>query len=517
MSRWDQEHVQTLGFAENQMLQILMSDFRLTRQGLGNRLVLGFDRSSPTIWRRSSKDYVHSLNSSEVDRTALQETLDRVLFSRSEESWAYSDPLFVFRYGNGGSLPIIRMEGREFFCMNYRPIHPIGWNIANGGADGLDELLHPEKTIERELREELIIVNRDQGRRYLFQGDAGKSIDHPDFTTAWKLWEKKFQDQGHPSLKSEELPMKWIYGPDSVAITFQGIEQPMVDDCFINITTEDSGIEVDRIAKIKIPDGSVICFGEIYQNELVPAVMGLFEVQRMMASLEDEQNTEVFIPDIAFYDAKRYDIEDLCALEQLIHRSMEESQVSISRSEKEAYHELQQRDCSTLDLCPISRRIIKRCRGLSIETETVSVAPPPSSGLDVFISYGSPDIDIATTVFKYLTEKCKMSAYFSGEDRKRPYGDFTRNMDDALDRARYVVVVGTNLNAIDRPWPSYEWRSRHVDIMADKHHENSMLSLIQGIDPYDLPKPLRAKRVIRYERNELIQSKLPELLGHCQH
>ena len=41
------------------------------------------------------------------------------------------------RFGNGGVLPIIRLDDSDYFCLFYRDIFPIGWNIANGASDTL--------------------------------------------------------------------------------------------------------------------------------------------------------------------------------------------------------------------------------------------------------------------------------------------------------------------------------------------------------------------------------------------
>jgi len=62
---------------------------------------------------------------------------------------------------------VIRCNDRDYYCLFYREIAPVGWNIANGGAESVAELLDPLATIERELREELIIVEPAAGHRYV--------------------------------------------------------------------------------------------------------------------------------------------------------------------------------------------------------------------------------------------------------------------------------------------------------------------------------------------------------------
>jgi len=43
----------------------------------------------------------------------------------------------------------VRIKEEEYYCLFYRDIFPVGWNIANGGSDNNEELLNPLLTIER--------------------------------------------------------------------------------------------------------------------------------------------------------------------------------------------------------------------------------------------------------------------------------------------------------------------------------------------------------------------------------
>jgi TIR domain len=511
MIDWNPDHVKSLAHAENQMLQILVSQFCLTRNDGGTRLSLEFGRSSPTIWRRQSKQYVSEMNSSGGYTSDLQSKIDGVLIDHSQQQLPYSDDKFVFRYGNGGSLPIIRLEGRDYFCMNYRPIHPVGWNIANGGAEGLDELLNPEKTIERELREELIVINKKQKRRYVFRADMGKAIDHPDLTTAWKLWEQKLQERGVSLLASEELPMKWIYGPDSLSLNFDGVEQILFKNCFINITTEDSGIEVDRVSKIKIPDGSVICFGEIYNGKLVPAVIGLFEVEKIKALITGTEAQQEFIPDIAFFDAGRFEIKGREDLAPLIDTAVDAASNVLNAKEIESYRIRCNESKPIFDLCPIARRMIHRFIRLTPGAGQTIDTPLESSGLDVFICFGHQDEQIADRVHQYLRDECQLQVFYCKDKNRLVLGDFTQEIDYALERARYLVVVGTDVDILNRRWVRFEWRCRHAAILSGNHAEDSLVSLYGGAEPYDLPLPLRMRRVIQFQSSGNDDYNLSEL------
>lgn len=80
----------------------------------------------------------------------------------------------------------------RLYCLFFRGIHPIGWNIANGGCNNLEELLNPSTTIMRELREELIIINSSNW--YIFKSNDSTFYDRPEFALARQFWDLKFDE-----------------------------------------------------------------------------------------------------------------------------------------------------------------------------------------------------------------------------------------------------------------------------------------------------------------------------------
>ena len=111
------------------------------------------------------------------------------------------------------------MDGQDYYCLFYRGVKPVGWNIANGGAESVAELLDPLANIERELREELIVVDPAQGSRYVFDWTEGRRYDHPDFAAARTIWETLFRRADFPDLQELPLPLKWLgCGHDTVII-----------------------------------------------------------------------------------------------------------------------------------------------------------------------------------------------------------------------------------------------------------------------------------------------------------
>jgi hypothetical protein len=63
------------------------------------------------------------------------------------------------------------------------------------GINDFNDLLHPDAIVERELREELIIVELERFRRYVFDWHDARLKDHPEFAFANRLWMERFRRQ----------------------------------------------------------------------------------------------------------------------------------------------------------------------------------------------------------------------------------------------------------------------------------------------------------------------------------
>src|SRR5262249_43757180 len=134
----------------------------------GVELSVKFGEDSPTISTRRAKSRIAAMMPHfEAKASEYQAALTQ-FFLKNEPAFDYCDSDFLFRFASGGTLPIIRLENRDYYCLFYRDIRPIGWNIANGGCASREELVDPLQTVYRELCEELIIVDRFRKERYTF-------------------------------------------------------------------------------------------------------------------------------------------------------------------------------------------------------------------------------------------------------------------------------------------------------------------------------------------------------------
>ena len=112
---------------------------------------------------------------------------------------------------------------------------------------------------------------------------------------------------------------------------------------------------------------------------------------------------------------------------------------------------------------------------------------------EVFISFknldpcGNPTKDsrIASQLHSAL-EKAGVRAFFSNvEVQQSADARWGKQIDDALQEARVIIVVGTRLEHISSRWVEYEWRyfSEQIHCGMDKH----MLTVLEGVLPHQLP------------------------------
>jgi hypothetical protein len=110
--------VRPLGQTESSLLELLVSDFTLSRQGQGAELTIHFDNNTLAIGQRAGKVEIQRAMMPVFKSKAqeYQEKLDDYLLNSKGDNLSFDNPEFVFRYASGGTLPIIRMNKKEYYC-----------------------------------------------------------------------------------------------------------------------------------------------------------------------------------------------------------------------------------------------------------------------------------------------------------------------------------------------------------------------------------------------------------------
>jgi hypothetical protein len=494
----DLPYIRPLHEVEHHFLQVLVTRFRLERRthGGGAHLFVDFDGSSPAVWQRGGRDALRKEIPDFADKVEEHGTgLTEFFGSQEPREHTFDDPDFPFRYGNGGALPIVRLKDRDYYCLIYREVFPIGWNIANGGTDSRDELTNPLDVIERELREELIIIDRERQVRYIFEGDGEQPLDRPEHAAARRIIQKAFPQLNFDTMHTDEAPLKWERGPDQMTVG-----ENSVSGVYLNINAEDFGIEIDRIARIHMNDSWALFDGEINDGYPLNAPIGLFEVSRLSQEYSKPEHpldpgAVCFVPDLFFYGGEPYQqgakIDD--AIRDFVERLLRDGIITPEQAKEweECEHKL--------DLCPVTRRIISR----HLEETDFGGARKASitHRCDVFISCASEDSDLADRIFMALSAAGKTPWLFT---RNRGGQPWSREIDEALDSATSLVAVGSTLQNLSKEPVEYEWRSFFQDITSGLKSRAQLVPFVhREVDPYRLPRPLRYHEVVRFDPSEI--------------
>lgn len=498
----------TLDEVPKGFLQALLPEFTLTKEGeecRGRLLEITLTKELHAIKDGAGKkQFFKVVRKSRHGETQLRKDMEAFENNRRVLSCRFDCSSHPLRYGNGGVLPVIRWsrEGKrnqdhvdEYFCLFYRDIFPIGWNLANGASDDLEEMKNPGLILEREFGEELLI--RDDQNHIIYTFDPGRDKDPGDSPSkARKAWEKKHR--GIASYTTLSVPMTWIKGPDRVRVHWAGSPSDS-GDYFLNIVPDDNAIEVDRVALINVKGKINFFDGEQSRGTTLNRAVGLFKVDKFKSS--NALSRHQFEPDLVFYDGAPGNPKDLISVvRKKISELAKKSSPFRTKADKRAW------EASTrkLDLCPVARLMIGRYLD-KIRSAPKAAAPTliakarqDPAGCDVFISYRSIDEVVAQGLHDYL-ESCRIKTFLSA--LSLPYSgesDYAAAIDRALESAKCLVVLGTKPDSFDSGWVGYEWRSFLNEMRSGRKPNSQLFTLVSGVTVEQLPFALRSYQMIPF-------------------
>lgn len=121
---------------------------------------------------------------------------------------------------------------------------------------------------------------------------------------------------------------------------------------------------------------------------------------------------------------------------------------------------------------------------------------------DVFVSHASEDVDVARRLCNLL-EESGWSVFLAARDLpgELESADWSQRIDEALDGCGMLVLLATP-EALSKRWVTYEWRSFHDDILADRGGW-LVPCCVRDLAPDQLGRALRRYQVVdlRAERD----------------
>ena len=72
---------------------------------------------------------------------------------------------------------------------------------------------------------------------------------------------------------------------------------------------------------------------------------------------------------------------------------------------------------------------------------------------------------------------------------------YKRAIEDALDKATVLILVGTKRDHVESDWVRYEWDSFHNEIISGTKRNARIFCLVEGMQPATLPRALRQTQI----------------------
>ena len=505
MNTTDSVHFKQLKETSEGFLQVLVKEFRLLKTKVGIQLQLKIDKNDLCITKSRGKVALED-KIIEDDRIGFENKLNLVLNDENHLGYHFNCPETPLRFSNGGVLPIIKLDDKEYFCLFYRTIVPTGWNIANGASNNLQELLYPEDVVIREFSEEFLAIDpitkneRDHGKYTIYsysENDDIYSTGCQDLSI--EEWSTKLNTKFNTKEDIKKLlPVKWIDGPDQIIVENNG-KPHHTKGFFVSILPKDNAIEIDKVAIIRLNNNAVILDGELgvnphdlTKNLLVNRPVGLFLVDKL---LEQVQTTNYnFIPELLFFSGT---VMDPCDLKKIVNIHMNEIKKYIESYDRKAFSKYIN-EKNKFDLCPVTRSIIQKYsfwRNSQVNQQNEIDLSEIQEGLkaefQLFISYKSEDEQIAFWLCDYLTQK-GIKVFCSGKTiPEMGESDYSRVIDLALEKSKILIVLASDEKYFTSGWVDYEWKSFFNELRSGRKPGGKIFTFTKNVDPRNLPYGLR--------------------------
>lgn len=183
---------------------------------------------------------------------------------------------FPFRWASGGSLLLVTWRGRRWAMVFFRDIRPVGWNLANGASESVEEQAKILQLIERETMEEVVLLSGDpSGRKPCdvitleLERDLANVEERQELAARLLSRHHELrQNEDGLSLRASNryAEVSPIRGPGAIDLIERGNEKRAEHGLFVTVDPLDFGIEAIRIGTLQLPDDAYPLDGEVIEG-----------------------------------------------------------------------------------------------------------------------------------------------------------------------------------------------------------------------------------------------------------
>ena len=128
-----------------------------------------------------------------------------------------------------------------------------------------------------------------------------------------------------------------------------------------------------------------------------------------------------------------------------------------------------------------------------------------NSIFDVFISFSGEDEASARVVFEFLTSQ-GLRVFFSRQSIPNlAQADYMKAINEAVDKARHMVVVSSSASGFAKPWVEREWTMFLNEKLSGRKSGNVVVSIVGELSVAQLPIALRSQQVVPFNPSGLIE------------
>lgn len=529
--------VYRFGDSFDEFIQVLVDDFTLTRDEQGKCMQFQINDNTLSIRDPKARRQLNLvlLKGNKHGSNTMQEKLKKFEDDDQILSYRFDCSNFPFRYANGGVLPIIRIDKKDYFCLFYRAVFPVGWNIANGAANDIDDIRNPVGIIHREFSEEFIIADHKKKILYVFDAH-NESTMRGTQEQALELWNDEFNKGNLNTYTRRSIPLKWIEGKDKLELRY-GNKVYSHEGFFLNITTGDNAIELDKIALINLMGRFSFYDGEIdfvkdeagiSTGHLLNRPIGFFPVKKFLKNLDGNKRFE---PEFYYSSGELHKGKGVH--ERLMKNHIQRHKhVGLRTKDQDIPYREAIKKQTHLNLCPITRAVANQYKNwMDAEEKTldsirqeqnrdessnssVKKKSEKVKAFDIFISFRSKDQNLAELLYDFLSNAGYHVFCSSKSIQLLGSSEYAREIDNALEQSTCLVVVSSDLENFESGWVEYEWRTFQMLLFSgDKKGE--LFTLTQNMNPGDLPTGLRYRENIQIIDNAY-QISFRNLLGYIK-